>query len=821
VIDEGCLGPGIDRAKIHPDAEIRGASYLTGAGTSVAAGAVVRDSRLHDVAVGPGAAVLDSIVRSEGHAHVHRCDAAGRVIVRGADRPVIGAGARVEGCTLIRTSLGERTVVRDSWATDAILGPDNRVLESKLVMMNSAAQVTVKGPTEISEAFLGHGATIDRRGYLEGNFSNLFRKLRFDESAKRLRVVETVELPHLSRYGLNTINSTNSGRLLPLPGGVLHGFGDYEGLWSDRLLSHEQIELGPCCWVAPWTKVVGQSAAAHHDDEELVNDPLMTYMMPFSIAGYGGESTAGLVMPGELSNGIGYKKRRGAWVFTYAPDLVIRMVRRLYAALPDGRKAVADTIVRDAIRTAIEIVKAMAAAHRVDFGADEQRRGWPNWIAGSAALLRAHLENDLWIFTDGEPVEWRLENGRWTHPRFAAIEALAPDALENQVDEETVFAEEGRGVALQPALPTGAINGSGGPAQAAAGAEIAPDAFIGPGCRIAADCRIGSGARLWNAVLENSTVGAGSLVERSVLKDTRVGARNTVRSCRMHGTALGDDSTADYAAVAESHLAAQTTISAFADLAGVRASFGTILGGAFSHTSIDVYLMAMHLAGAVGHLEAIPVAVETEGRQVLVPAIPMIGGGAVVRGSAERPVTMQCAFIGSNALVEEGCHVGFGSFVLGTLGPGEGLLPFTVSLGGGPKYQQIGAVLMNMANVIMTHFINWTYQAVGPRGASAVALMVRRGIEEGLRAVEWEIERRGRKAAEDPNPRFSRYRNLTLYTDDQLRAGLKCYRRALASGAWDLEAREGRVCFTAENGRWTERSGMAFWESSFPARRAT
>lgn len=654
MIDERCLGPDIDRSKIHPDAEIAGSSYLTGSKTVVNSGAVIRDTRVHDAVIAAGAAVIDSIVTAEGRPVTHKCDAAGHVVVSGAETPEIAVGAHVEGCTLINTSVSENSRITDTWAKDVRFGPRNSITAAKLIITNTSVGVTVTGPTEVSEAWLGDGATIDRRGYYEGLFPNTFRQLKFDGTSGKLRVIGTIKLPHLSRYGVNTINSTNSGKLLPQPDGVIKGFGPYRGLWSDALLSHEQIELGPCCWVAPWTKVIGQSSDPHQTDDELVNDRLMTYIMPFGIAGLDGDATNGLVMPGELSVGYGPKKRKGAWVFTYAPDLVIRMVMRLHEALEQERKGVADTIVIEAIRTAIEITKALAFEHDVDLTAEPsvQRRGWPQWITTTYALLAAHVESGLWDFSDGRPVGWKHEDGRWTHVSIDRILAIAPDALERQVSEEDVFSFDDPVPPAKVAVPSGFVRGTGGEPRIDPAAKIADDAFLGPGCIVGPGCEIQAGTQVWNSVLSNCKVGAGACVERSIIEDGALGANSVVHSCRMSNTTLGAQSAADAGVMTNSSLADRTTVSAFANIKKVRAVWPTILGGAFSNTEIDVVLMSMHMAGGCCHLRAIPTVIEVGGKSVTVPAIPMIGGGALIRGTHEKPVEIECSFVGSNAIIE-------------------------------------------------------------------------------------------------------------------------------------------------------------------------
>ena len=499
-----------------------------------------------------GAIIVDSIIRAEGHPQVHKCDAAGRTVVRGADQPRIAAGARVENSTLLNTSVGPRSRVSQSWLGDSRLGEDCTVIRAKLVVTNADHHVTVHGPTEISEAWLGHHATIDRRGYFEGIFSNRFLQLRFDTSVGRLRVAGEIDLPHVSRYGLNTVNSTNSGKLLPRGGRPLAGFGQPGGLWRGQwTLNHEQVELGPCAWVVPWTKVVGQSPLAHESDEALVNDELTTYLMPLAMAGVEGGLTRGLVMPGELSFGFGPKQRRGAWVFTYAPDAVVNMVARLHEVLPGPQKAVADTIVIEAIHTALAMTRAMAHRRNVDLAvpAGGQKPGWPRWIADTWQLLRVHLDAGLWQFKDGQPLGWRPRDGRWTHPKIEQLLSAAPDALDRQRSESQLFECEDPvpAITVHFGSPAGA---TGGPPIIDPAAQVDPSAWIGPGCRLEKDVVVGPGAKVWGSHLFRCRVEAGAVVEGSTLAATAVERGAVVRGCRVGQSTIGPRSTAQCATFA-------------------------------------------------------------------------------------------------------------------------------------------------------------------------------------------------------------------------------------------------------------------------------
>ena len=814
MIDPRCLGPDVDPANLAPDAVVEGASYLSGPATRIGPGAVVRHSRLHDAVIEAGATVDDSIVRADGRCHTHRCDAAGRVVVGGVCPARVAAGATVRGCTLTNVAVGGASRLTDTWARDVQFGARNTIDRAKVVLSTTDADVTISGPTEVSEASLGHHTRIDRRGYFEGVFSNAFPCLEFDESAGQLVVAETLDLPHVSRYGLNTINSTNSGKIAPQPDDMLAGLGPHLGLWQDGLLSHEPIALGPCCWVAPWTKVIGQSARVHADDEAMVNDELMTYVMPFAIAGVGGESTQCLVMPGELSVGMGPKARFGAWVFTYAPDAVIRMVARLHDALPPDRKPVADTIVTRALDTAVAVTRAMAARRGVDLAVPvgTQRRGWPRWLAATFAALRMHRETGMWSFRDGRPVHWRREGNRWSCPQIDRLLAVAPDALTAQRSEDELFACNDPAPPARIAVPAGAIDTPPEP-QVDPGATVEPGAWVGPGCRIGPGAIVRAGASVWRSIIDGGEIAPGTVVERSVLSDSIVGTDGAVRSCRVSRSALGDASTADSAAIADSRLAARATVSAFGDLADVVTTHGVILGGAVEAARIDTCLMSMHMAGTCRHLVAEATLVELDGRRVAVPAIPMLGGGSLVLGTADAPVRVACCFIGSNAVIQPGARIAFGCFVLGELPAGTALLPFTLSTGPDPGRRQVGGVLRSAPSVIITHFVNWTFQAAGPAKADAVAAMLGQQIRRGLAAAEAELARRTGGAS--PHTAGG---DLAVAaracTDDQLRQAADCYRTALASGAWDLAWNGRELSFASPQGRWLIRNGAALWRTS-------
>jgi hypothetical protein len=425
--------------------------------------------------------------------------------------------------------------------------------------------------------------------------------------------------------------------------------------------------------------------------------------------------------------------------------------------------------------------------------------------------MNAHLDSGMWVFKDGRPQGWKKKDGKWTHPAMAKVLAIAPDALQNQQSEQQLFDFVDPVPPVFTAMPTGSVEGTGGRPHIDPSAKVDPTALTGPGCRIGPGTVVEAGAKLWNVVADNSHIGQGATVERAVLAAAIVGKNALVRSSRVTDSTIGDGANVQCATIATSQLADNSTVSCFSDVRNCRCDFATIIGGAFHDTDIDVYLMSMHMAGACRHLHAVPVSIEVDGKNVSIPAIPMIGGGSIIRGTAANPVTMECSFIGSNAILEPGTFIGMGSFILGTIGPDEGILPFTISTGANTLHHQIGGSLVSMASTVITHFINWTFgHSEGPVEGKAVAQMCRQAILHGLEAIKSEQARRAGKPAD---PRFAQYKSLPKYTEDQLTAGLKNYQRAIDTGAWDMEFDGEKLVFTSPKGHWSERTGSAVWKN--------
>ena len=866
----GRIAPDVNLERISTDAVIKGNSLIEGGDSLIEGGAVIDDSYCRNVFVADGAHLADCSVESTGHPHSHQCDAAGRYLARGSAARV-EAGALIDRCQVVDSMIGPGSRVVNSTLLNCGIGPDNSVDTAKMTLVHTERSVRVDGPTEISEAWLGRKTHIHRQGYFEGVFSNDFLVLDYDEQSGRMSVKEIIDIPHVSGYGTNTINSTNSGRLLPQPDSVMRSFGRPVGLWHDPLLSHEPILLGPCSWVCSWTKVIGASSRPYAEPLETVTDDLHTYLMPFAAAGYGGMSTTALVPPGQKSNGYGNKLRSGAWTFTHCPDAVINMVHRLYEALEDDEKRKADIVAEASLNNALCLLRHQADQLGFDMSKPRelQRGSKAKWLWDCRNLLDAHVRAGIWRFQSGRPIGgWQHHHGKWQHEALTDIRRLAPlcddpfdlteaDLLAEPADPDIrrVSLEsplqdddfrETTASTIQPdnqpetATPTGNDESPGQTgltpgavdptarihdaavidrtARIGAGVTVAENCYVGPGTVLDGKTIVGPGTWLFRTVLRDATVGSSSRLCRCMVcgtsqRNAGIGDDARLTGCKVIASDIGSRTAAIGARVVDSIVVADTTLDMFAVLENVHATKPVIIGGRMTDCRIDTVLMSMHTAGEVSGLIAEPVRIDIDASQMTIPAIPMLGGGCQIqgRGVGENAVVMEAAFIGSNAIVKAGSYIGFGSFVLDKLNSDEGLLPFTVSRQAGPATDEIGGVLTRFANIVITHIINWTFQAMPAGENSNIVQLINGGIRRGMAAIEAELARRQDNQPWNDTSDFARYKSLPHYTDQQLREGLARYKECLELGQWELAIDDGNLVFTNARGHWCEKGGSVRW----------
>ena len=843
-VQGGRIAGDVNPANVSKSAIIGPNSLIEGRLSCVADGAVIEDSYCKDVVIEEKAQVRDSVLISTRDCRSHKCDAAGLYISKGGN-VLVGAASQIERCCLTDTVVAVGSRLKNSTLENCSIGRDNTISLAKISLVHTEPKVRIDGPTEISEAWLGRKTHIHRKGYFEGVFSNDFLILDFDEQTGVLSVREVLDIPHVSEYGTNTINSTNSGRLLTQPDGIMKEFGPQVGLWYDPLLSHEQIRLGPGCWVNPWTKIIGESAQPYSNPAEAVNDRLHTYLMPLCVAGFDGQSVSCLVFPGEGNNGLSHKRRKGAWVFTYCPDAVINMVSRLYDALENDEKYKADIVVKAALQNALCLLKYWAWQLELDLSKprDKQRSSRSKWFVDYKNLLEAHIQSDIWKFEAGEPVDWIRRDGKWQHEKLDEIRQsfLLPDSRFD-IPEDQLLAEPSNeaylNVELKNALAaddlnaTRNTNGTIDPdahihpsavidrsATIGAGVKVNQQTYIGPGVVLEGNTVIGRNSRLFRTILKDTIIGENTTLYRCVIEaapkqNCIIGNNVELNSCKISSSEIGDRTIGTDAMVNNSRLACDTTLSMFAAIDNVQALKPTIIGGIMRDCKINTTLMSMHSAGCVTGLVAKPVIVQADDRRIEIPAVSMLGGGCQIHGKgiSDDAVVMEGSFIGSNTILETGAFIGFGAFVLGQLGSDEGLLPFTISTQQGPKTDEIGAVLTKFSNIVVTHFINWTYQSLPKEQAGDIVHLINGCISQGAMAIRNELCRREKGWAWDAKTDFARYKSLPLYTVEQLAGGLRIYEKCIEQGCWDVVFNGENLSFTNAEGHWAEKGGHIRWQ---------
>jgi hypothetical protein len=425
-------------------------------------------------------------------------------------------------------------------------------------------------------------------------------------------------------------------------------------------------------------------------------------------------------------------------------------------------------------------------------------------------LLQQHLESGLWEFRHGEPQRWHAEGGKLTPAEPERLLSIAPDALENQRrEDELVRCEMETLDRTLGAQERDLIATLAGPLVAPE-ATVAPSADIGPGTQVQGASIVEDGARLYRTLVRDATVHRDARLLRCSVVGSTVGKGVSAVSSVMHRATVADGSSLSAARIEDSSLDGVARVSPYASIRSTTLARPCIVGSNIVRSEIRTTFMSFHMPGQVSDLVAEPSRLRVDGTVVEVHAIPMLGGGLRVLGQAGKEVKMECSFIGSNAILEAGAFVGFGCFVLGRLRDDEGLLPFTVSTAPGPERDQIGMVVHSFANMVITHYVSWAFQALGPEQAEHVARLVPAMLEEGRDAVEWGMRARASGEWDDGSP-HARYKSLKLYSDSQLRSGLKAYQVALADQRWTMRYEGGELRFVGP-GVWKVADGVARWQ---------
>jgi len=532
--------------------------------------------------------------------------------------------------------------------------------------------------------------------------------------------------------------------------------------------------------------------------------------MPFSVSGLYGGSVMGQVMSGELCNSYSYKHRIPLWTFAYACGEVIDMVRSMYAIVKDGK--LIDNLVILSFKNALALTYLYARERDIDLDAytEKSGKGWRGWLTSSKDLIEKHLASGLWRFENGDPVNWKREEDKWVPRDKESLLRIAPDALENQFSGEDILkcSEEqldfGMGIAQNELYTDDTYIEKT--------AEVSDKADIGKGVSITGNSKIEEGVRLYGTRIHNSVIKKNGSILRSSIADSEIGDGLEITSSFVKESNIGSYSTVSCSRIDSSDISAYSTISPFADILRSKITRPVIIGGLLKDAEINTILMSMHMAGEASGIKAYPLEIDFEGGTETLYPIPMLGGGSRLQGSKEKPIGVECSFVGSNAVVEGGAYIGFGSFVLGRLTAEEGLPPFTESTEAGPEKDQIGGVLGSFANIVVSHFISWAYQGNSPEKAGLICLMIKEQIREGYKALEWIINIREKGGEWEERSPYARFKSLKSYTDNQLKSGLAAFARELVESKWDLEYTDDELVFCGK-GHWNAVDGALRWEA--------
>ncbi len=797
----------VNGGQVTSTATITGRTHITGDKTRIGEGAVVRDSWIENAVVGDGAIVVNSILVTRGAVRRREPGTGfGAKWLLSPDELKIGANCTIENSVIENTSVGALSSVANCAVIDSTIGEANRLKDAYVRGATSRENVVVEGPTEVSGSWLGAGTYIDRCGFYCGLYSNDFYIYEFNRRTNAVEVKETVEIPHVSRYGMNLVDSGHSGSLADPEGGVLKGIGPHIGLWHTAMGRGAPLKHSPLCLVGGWTKVVGKPCPPNRSADDLIQNTLATYLMPFSVSGFGSDMVMGQAIVGERNNGFFYKDRTPAWTFSYAPGAVIDMVRRLTVAGADGK--LADDIVRLSLKNALALVDLYAHQKNIDpasLGELKGKKGWKGWLAGAREIYEFHLHSGLWEFTGGEPVSWKHEDGRWLPKNDSALLDMVPNALESQVSEDEIVSCSEEELEKQLGAWPRELAATLEETVVDPGARVAESAWVGPGVQVTGKSVVGENVKLYRTIVSDSTIEDGVSLQCSAVESSTIEKNVFGRRLFACGSRVGAGIEATGARLEGSEIASCSQIFPFTHVVNSAVRTPCIMGTTIRNSELDSFVMTYHMAGCMDHMRAKPVEIELDGEKHLIETVPMLGGGMRILGAEGREANVSCCFVGSNTIIEAGALVGFGCFVTGRLTNAEGLPPFTVSSGQGPDRDLVGAVLSNFPQMLIADSLQWNYQYNDIGKAGLVARMIPCMIEEGRDAVKAELVRRDEGTGED-----SRYASLRLYTSDQLQAGLRIYETELSDGRWETAFVDGELVFTG-NGSWTVKDGAARW----------
>ncbi|HMB00804.1 MAG TPA: hypothetical protein VKS21_07440 [Spirochaetota bacterium] len=810
------FGTEVKKINIDKHAVFQGNTQIKGTATRIGAGALIKNSYLKNIIVKPGAKIVDSVITnniekknnseavSAGKSFLSRWNGVSPTI------PTIGEKASVFSSTLENSSVDVCSKCNNSSLYNCSIGSENKIADLYGNSVYSLNNVTISGPTEVCGAWLGHHTLIDKIGFYEGIFANDFYILEYDHFKKDLLVKEILDIPHLSKYGMNTIISSNSGKILPQPDNKFKSFGKHKHLWYDNLLSHEPVMLGPCAVVAGWTKVIGKSAVRHKNATEFIKDNLATYIMPFSVSALTSDAVKAQIISGELNNGSNYRNRYPGWIFTASPAFIMETVKKLTLIM--NNQEIADNIIKLTLKNILAILQYQAANANKRF---KERQGWKDWYLSAIKTIKEQLTSGRWNFKNGIPLNWQKRQNKWFPDAAVFSNKYTEKMLHDQYSITDLLKCNQQPLQRETGIKKKLLAPTTRQTYISRQARISANAHIGPGVQIKGKSVIEDNVYLYRAIIDNSTIKKNCRVWRSVIKKSTVDKNTILKAVHMDKGKIGSDSKAVSAQILNSSISRRTTIYPFAKIFNSTLKHPSIIGSTLTNVIVNTIFMSYHMPGQVENLRVIPAQLEWKGKKVYVKAVPMLGGGLRITGRLQKPVITECAFIGSNTVIENGAYIGFGAFVLGRLTEAEGLLPFTISTSSGSEKDQIGGVVSRLANIVITHFINWTYQANNISDAEKTGKLITAKLKEGKNAVLWAQQLRKSGQNWDTQSCYAKYKSLKLYTDQQLLSGLTVYNEALSDDRWQMRLINNQLSFCSRTGFWHVTNGTAKWQKNY------
>lgn len=825
--DGGKIGKEVDLKNLHPSCKISSGSMVVGKDTVIEEGVVISNhSYVKNAKIGVNSAVdasyLDDVVVEEGvkistsvlstiPEKAKWAYSEGSQYKVSCERTVVGWNVKISSQSeIINTYIGADSVITASVLLHNEIGAGNEITDAKVNLVHTEKQVKIKGPTEVSESWIGRGMEIIRPAYVEGIFPNKVLAADIDPDGRFFYTILD-GIPNVTTIGAHAIFSGYAGTMIPPEDGyVTHITGKEKS-------EHGTPIVKPSCVIAPDTRFIGLSGHPDLANPEHVLSGNLTHAMPFSIIGFEGTEAWGQFLPGELRKGLSERQSIGVWAFTYSPDTIIRLMDNMAHKLNADELHVLDGFPETMLRTgkAIAVLKLQEVSKLLTKKPNDVKlKERQETLQDAIRQYEEHLakisgnQGGAWEYKNGNFVSrWRYDiaqkqyfNDRIDLAKLSGNQASYKQVMEADILSATrlTFREE-----VQPVIKEAVLTVRTSQPRIEEGVQVDPSAFIGPGVVLSGNTKIGPNAVLWRTNVHNGIVQSGArllntIVEGESTPPSVIGEDARVSDSHISNSVLLKGVTAIYSLVEGSIINEGTELEPFAIVKNCgKDGISGIVGSVLIASNTTEGTTNHHMSSRVYRAQMPLISFTRAGNVYTIPNITNIGGGAVIgRPNAEKDVVLESAFVASNTVVEEGARVGFCSFVKNRVASDELLLPFTFKRDAGYQNDIIGGVLDDMPGMVFRHLLSKTMAKASEDQRPQVDYVIEAKIQEALMEVERMLK------GEVP----------TKYTRDQLIDGAARFRKNL-DGRWRMANGE----FTM--GRWhyvydSQRDRMTYvWEA--------